>query len=68
MGKGHNEGGKRGTVPWGPNHRGGADSPRGAPKKPNNVTSTFFNTVHLLRKDLRFEHEGAKFLIVPGAI
>jgi len=32
----------------------------GAPKCPNNVTSTFFNTVHLLPKDLRFEYGGAK--------
>jgi len=33
-----------------------------APKVPNNVTSTFFNTVHLLLQDLRFEHGGAKFV------
>jgi len=32
----------------------------GVPKGPNNVTSTFFNTVHLLPKDLKFEHGGAK--------
>ena len=31
-----------------------------APKSPSNVTSTFFNTVHLLPKDLGFEHGGAK--------
>jgi len=30
-----------------------------APKNPNNVASTFFNTVYLLPKDLRFEHGGA---------
>jgi len=29
------------------------------PKSPKNVTSTFFNTVHLLPKDSRFEHGGA---------
>ena len=27
----------------------------GAPKSPNNVTSIFFNTVHLLPKDLKSE-------------
>jgi len=30
----------------------------GVPKNPNNVTSTFFNTVHLLPKDLRCKHGG----------
>jgi len=38
----------------------------GAPKSPNNATSTFFNTVHLLPKDLRFEHGGAKLASWPG--
>ena len=38
----------------------------GAPKSPNNVASTFFNTVHLLPKDLRFEHWGAKLASCPG--
>jgi len=38
----------------------------GAPKTPNNVTSTFFNTVHLLPKDLGFEHGGAKLAFCPG--
>ena len=28
----------------------------------NNVTSTFFNTVHLLPKDFSFKHGGAKLL------
>jgi len=28
----------------------------GVLKSPNNVTSTFFNTVNLLPKDLRFKH------------
>jgi len=40
--------------------------PAGSPKSPNNVTSTFFNTVHLLPKDLRFEHGGAKLAPCPG--
>jgi len=65
MGQGHDEGGKRGTIPRAPNHHGRADSPRGAPKRPNNVTSTFFNTVHMLRKDLRFEYGGAKLAYCP---
>ena len=39
---------------------------RGAPKSANNVTITLFNTVHLLPKDLRFEHEGAKLASCPG--
>jgi len=30
-------------------------------KDPNNVTRTFFNTVHWLSKDLRFENGGVKF-------
>jgi len=38
----------------------------GAPKSPKNVTSTFFNTVHLFPKDLRFEHGGAKLASCPG--
>ena len=38
----------------------------GAPKNPNNVTHAFFNTVHLLQEDLRFEHRGAKFASCPG--
>jgi len=44
----------------------GAESLQGAPKSPNNVTSTFFNTVHLLQKDLMFEHGGAKLVSCPG--
>ena len=39
---------------------------RGAPKSPNNVTSTFFNTVHLLPIYLSFEHGGAKLASCPG--
>jgi len=33
---------------------------------PKNVATTFFNIVHLLPKDLRFEHEGAKLVSCPG--
>jgi len=36
------------------------------PESPNNGTSTFFNTVHLLPNNLRFEHEGAKLASCPG--
>ena len=35
------------------------------PKSPNNVTNFFFNTVHLLPKDLKFEHGGAKLVSCP---
>jgi len=38
----------------------------GAPKSPNNATNIFFNTVHLLPKGLKFEHEGAKLASCPG--
>jgi len=38
----------------------------GAPKSPNNVTSTFFNAVRLLQRDLRFESGGAKLASWPG--
>jgi len=40
----------------------------GAPKSPNNVTSTFFNTVHLLPKDLSFEHGALNLLLILDAI
>ena len=38
----------------------------GGAKSPNNVTSTFFNTVHFLPKDLRFEHGDTKLVSFPG--
>jgi len=44
----------------------GSESLRGAPKSSNNVTSTFFNTVHLLPKDVRFEHGDAKLASCSG--
>ena len=53
------EGGKMGTIPRAPNHWV-------APKRPNNVASTFFNTVHLLMKHLRFEHVRAKLVYCSG--
>ena len=48
-----------------PNYCSGAEWLLGALKSPNNVTSTFFSAVHLLPKDLRFEHEGAKLASCP---
>jgi len=68
-GQGRNEGGNGGTISRAPNHYGGADSLREAPKSLNNVASTFFKTVHLLPKDLKFEHGGRQnLLLAPGAI
>jgi len=49
-----------GTIPRAPNHYWGAEWLRGESKSPDNVTSTFFNTVNLLPKDLRFNHGGGK--------
>jgi len=43
----------------------GALNDCGAPKIPNNVTSTFFNTVHLLPKNIRFKHGGTKIAFCP---
>jgi len=63
--QGRNEGGKRGKIPRAPNHCGGAKSLRGVPENPNNITTTFFNTVDLLPKDLKFEHGGAKLASCP---
>jgi len=42
------------------NHCRGAELLLKAPKSPNNVTSTFFNTINLPSKKLRFDHRGAK--------
>ena len=46
-------------------HSPDAESLWGAPKIPNNVTSAFFNTVHLLPKDLSFEHGSTKPAFCP---
>jgi len=70
--QGRNEAGKGGTVPWAPSHYGGAKSLQGHPmaakaqKSPNNVTNTFFNTKHLLPKDLSSEYWGAKLASYHG--
>jgi len=42
------------------NHCWGAELLQEAPKNPNYVTSTFFNTVNLPSKELRFDHGDAK--------
>ena len=52
-------------IPRAPRHYGGAKSLRGAPTNPDNVASLFFNTAHLLPKDLNFEHSGAKLASCP---
>jgi len=45
---------------WALDHCRGAELLLEAPKSPNNVTSTFFNTVNLPSKELRFDRRGAK--------
>jgi len=63
--QGRNEGG---TIPQPSNHYEGAEWLQGAPKSPNNVTCTFFNTLHLLPKKLRFEHGAPNLLLATCAI
>jgi len=51
--------------------QGGAQFPErpvttGAPKSPNSATGTFFNTEHLLSKDLSFEQVSGKLASCPG--
>ena len=46
----------------------GSESLRGTPKNPNNVKSTYVNTVNLLPKNIRFEHGAPNLLLGPGAI
>jgi len=64
---------ERGTISPAPNHYEGAELQREsawwlkrAPKSPDNVTSTFFNKLHLLQKNLRLKHGGAKISSCPG--
>jgi len=59
-------GGGKGAIHRAPCYYGEAEWLRWAPKRPNNVTSTFFNTVHLLPKNLSFEH-GSQTCFLPGA-
>jgi len=49
-----------------PNHYGVAELLQTAPKSPNNVTSTSFNTLHLLPKDFIFKHGSAELASYPG--
>jgi len=64
--RGATRGGKGGTILGAPIYDGALNYCRGvellleAPKSPNNVTSTFFNTVKLPSKELRLDHGGAK--------
>jgi len=58
--------GSKGAQFPGSNHYGGDKSLQGTPKTPNNATNTFFNTVHLLPKDLGFENGGAKLAACLG--
>ena len=57
--QGRNEGVKGAQFPW-------RRMTTGGPKSPNNVTSTFFNTVYLFPKDLKFEHGGTKLASSSG--
>ena len=61
-------GGKEGAIPRAPNHYGSAEWLWGLPKSPNNAASSFFNALHLLPKDLRFENGAPNLLLAPGAI
>ena len=45
---------------WPLDHCRGAELLLEAPKSPNSVTSTFFNTVNLPLKEIRFDHRSAK--------
>jgi len=64
--RGVTKGGKVGTIPRASSHYGGAEWLRGALNSPNIVASSFFNTVHLLPKDPRFERGDAKLASCPG--
>jgi len=48
------------AIPRALKYCGGRRMIVGAPKSPNTVTSTFFNTVDLLLEDLRLEHGGGQ--------
>ena len=65
---GAQRGGQGGIIPRAPNHYGGRRMTVGAPKIPNNVTSTFFSTVGLLPKDFKFEPGGAKLTPLYGRV
>ena len=58
--------GERGAQFPGAESLWGVDSLRWASKNHNNVASTYFNTVYMHPKDIRFEHGGAKLAFCPG--
>jgi len=51
-----------------PNHCGGAEWLRRVPKSPNNLTSTSFIKVPLLRKNLSFNMGAPNLLLASGAV
>ena len=65
--------GQGGAITRARNHSGGTEILKGhqmiagAPKNPNNVTRTFFNAIHLLPEDLRFENGGCQTCFLPRA-
>jgi len=67
--RGRNEGARGRNYP-GAQSLWGRWNTAGAPKNPNNVTRTFFNTVglHLLPEDIRFENGAPNLHLAPGAI
>jgi len=64
--QGHNEGGKGAQLPGRRITATGAENPNSITSALFNVTRTFFNTIHLLPKNLKFEHGGAKVASCPG--
>jgi len=61
--QGRNEGG---TIPRTPNHYGGTEWLQGAPKSPNNVTSTFLKTVLFHSERLQVWKTGAPNLLLAS--
>jgi len=62
--RGRNEGG---TNPLAPIYYGRAEWLPRASKSPENVARSFFNTVNLLQKELRFEHGGCQTCLLSWA-
>jgi len=58
---GRNDGGKGATIPQATNHYGGTEKSQQSHKY-----FLFFSILHLLSKNLRFEHGGAKLASCPG--
>jgi len=61
-------GGKRAAISRAPNHYGDAKSLLGAPKSPNNVASTFFNSIFAFEIPSGSNMGASNLLIAPGAI